>query len=146
MLPADDIDRIMAVMRAAFDPAYGEAWTRRQVEDALLVGNCHYRIAEVLGEPAGFTLSRYGFEEEELLLIAVSPDFRRRRIGEQLLLQCKHDARLRGAKQLLLEMRSDNPAVHLYRQNDFVQIGTRTNYYRTPSGDRLDAITFACPL
>lgn len=146
MPPEDDIDRIMAVMQAAFDPAYGEAWTRRQVEDALLVGRSHYRIAEVLGEPAGFTLSRNGFEEEELLLIAVSPDFRRRRIGEQLLQDCKADARLRGAKQLLLEMRSDNPAVHLYRRNGFVQIGTRKNYYRAPSGDRLDAITFACPL
>ena len=146
MPPADDIDRIMAVMQAAFDPAFGEAWTRRQVEDALLVGNCHYRIADVLGEPAGFTLSRYGFEEEELLLIAVSPDFRRRRIGQQLLQQCKADARMRGAKQLLLEMRSDNPAVHLYRQAGFVQIGTRKNYYRAPDGNRLDAITFSCPL
>lgn len=144
--PADDIDRIMAVMQAAFDPAYGEAWTRRQVEDALLVGNCHYRIADVLDEPAGFTLSRYGFEEEELLLIAVAPDFRRRKIGERLLTECKADARARGARQLLLEMRAGNPAETLYRQNGFVQIGTRKNYYRTPAGDRLDAVTFACPL
>jgi ribosomal-protein-alanine N-acetyltransferase len=144
--PSDDIDRIMEVMQAAFDPAYGEAWTRRQVEDALMIGNCYYRLAEVLGEAAGFTLTRHGFEEEELLLIAVSPDFRRRGIGEKLLQDCKADARLRGAKQLLLEMRSDNPAVQLYRQNGFMQIGTRKNYYRTPSGDRLDAITFSCPL
>ena len=144
--PSDDIDRIMAVMQAAFDPAYGEAWTRRQVEDALMIGNCYYRLAEVLGEAAGFTLTRHGFEEEELLLIGVSPDFRRRGIGEKLLQDCKADARLRGAKQLLLEMRSDNPAVQLYRQNGFMQIGTRKNYYRTPSGDRLDAITFSCPL
>jgi len=144
--PVDDIDRIMAVMQAAFDPAYGEAWTRRQVEDALLIGNCYYQIAEVLDEPAGFSLTRHGFEEEELLLIAVSPDFRRRRIGEELLLQCKADAKARGARQLLLEMRSDNPAIHLYRRNGFVQIGERKNYYRTPSGYRLDAITFACQL
>ena len=40
----DDIDRIMAVMAAAFDPAFGEAWNRRQLEDALLVGNCHYLL------------------------------------------------------------------------------------------------------
>lgn len=146
MAPAEDIDRIMAVMQAAFDPAYGEAWTRRQVEDALLIGNCYYQIAEVLDEPAGFSLARHGFEEEELLLIAVSPDFRRRRIGEKLLLQCKADAKARGARQLLLEMRSDNPAIHLYRQNGFVQIGERKNYYRTPAGYRLDAITFACQL
>ena len=39
--PLDDLDRLRAVMTAAFDPAFGEAWTRRQVEDALLIGNCH---------------------------------------------------------------------------------------------------------
>ena len=32
--PADDLDRLMAVMNTAFDPTFGEAWTRRQVEDA----------------------------------------------------------------------------------------------------------------
>jgi ribosomal-protein-alanine N-acetyltransferase len=144
--PNDDIDRIMAVMQTAFDPTFGEAWNRRQVEDALLIGNCYYRVAEVLGEPAGFTLTRHGFEEEELLLIAVSPGFRRRGIGERLLNDCKQDARARGARQLFLEMRSNNPAEQLYRQNGFVQIGSRKNYYRTASGDRLDAMTFSCEL
>ena len=33
---AADIDRIMEVMALAFDPAFGEAWTRRQVVDALM--------------------------------------------------------------------------------------------------------------
>ncbi len=145
-IPTDDIDRIMAVMQSAFDPAYGEAWTRRQVEDALLIGNCYFRIAVILDQPAGFTLSRYGFEEEELLLIAVAPDFRRRGIGEGLLQDCKAEAKARGAKQLLLEMRSDNPAAELYRRNGFVQIGTRKNYYRTSEGTRLDALTFSCLL
>ena len=42
--PGDDIDRLMAVMQAAFAPEYGEAWTRRQVEDALLMGNCFYGL------------------------------------------------------------------------------------------------------
>ena len=50
MPPADDIDRIMAVMVAAFDPAFGEAWNRRQVEDALLLGNCHYLLIAENGE------------------------------------------------------------------------------------------------
>ena len=151
MPPADDIDRIMAVMSAAFDPAFGEAWNRRQVEDALLLGNCHYLLiaengeAPLPGEPAaGFSLSRHGYEEEELLLFAVDPKYRRRGLGAKLLARFAESAQARGARRLLLEMRQDNPAEHLYRQSGFIQVGCRTGYYRTPSGARLDALTFAC--
>ena len=139
----DDLDRIMAVMQAAFDPAYGEAWTRRQVEDALVLGNCHYCLVYSDGEPAGFYLSRHGFEEEELLLIAVDPRFRRRGFAQYLLDDLARQAALRGARRLLLEMRRNNPAAALYRRNGFVPIGERLHYYRTPSGERLDAITLA---
>lgn len=143
MLMHDDLDRIMGVMQAAFDPAYGEAWTRRQVEDALVLGNCHYCLAQSGGEAAGFYLSRHGYEEEELLLIAVHPRCRGRGFGQQLLDDLAQQAALRGARRLLLEMRRNNPAETLYRRNGFVPIGERLNYYRTPSGERLDAITFA---
>lgn len=144
--PQDDLDRIMAVMTAAFDPAFGEAWTRRQVEDSLIVGNCHYALVQEAEQPAGFTLSRHGFEEEELLLIAVAPQFRRNGLGQQLLRDCMAAARLRGATRLLLEMRRNNPAAALYRANGFIEIGERPNYYRSPTGQRLDAITLACKL
>lgn len=147
--PRDDIDRIMAVMHAAFAPEYGEAWSRRQVEDSLLIGNCHYGLVACHGgEPqagesaAGFFLSRTGFEEEELLLLAVLPEFRRKGLANYLLEELKSGALLRGAKQLFLEMRRGNPADSLYRAFGFVPIGTRVNYYRTANGNRLDAITF----
>lgn len=148
--PADDLDRIMAVMEAAFDPTYGEAWNRRQVEDALLIGNCHYALLDGFGDPptvnaeaAGFFLSRHGFEEEELLLIAVDPRFRRRGVGRALLEQFARQARDRGAKRLLLEMRRGNPAELLYRDFGFTPIGERLDYYRSADGTRIDAITFA---
>ncbi len=151
MPPGDDIDRIMAVMVAAFDPAFGEAWNRRQVEDALLLGNCHYLLiaehgeAPLPGEPtAGFSLSRHGYEEEELLLFAVDPQYRRRGLGAALLAQFAASARTRGAERLLLEMRQDNPAEHLYRQFGFSPVGRRAGYYRTARGACLDALTFAC--
>jgi ribosomal-protein-alanine N-acetyltransferase len=140
--PADDIDRIMEVMAAAFDPAYGEAWTRRQVEDALLTGNCHYGLALDQGFCAGFYLTRSAFDEEELLLLAVSPQFRRKGIGQSLIDQFKQEARQRGAARLFLEMRRGNPAESLYLRNSFTPVGVRPNYYRTKQGDRLDAITF----
>lgn len=148
--PTDDLDRIMAVMNAAFDPAYGEAWTRRQVEDALILGNCHHRLIAPNGQPpapgdavSGFFLSRTGFEEEELLLLAVEPAARGHGLGRRLLDRFAEDARARGARQLFLEMRRDNPAEALYRSFGFVPVGERLKYYKTPDGSRLDAITFS---
>lgn len=149
ILPGDDIDRLMAAMHAAFDPVYGEAWTRRQVEDALLIGNTFYHLLAANGdEPAGdepaaaFFLSRHGYEEEELLLLGVDPLFRRRGLASRLLDTLAGHARARGAQRLLLEMRRGNPAELLYRAHGFEPIGERRNYYRTPGGERLDAVTF----
>lgn len=149
----DDIDRIMAVMTAAFDPIYGEAWNRRQVEDALSFGNCHYWVLSSRGQypeetekAAGFFLSRTGFEEEELLLLAVCPEDRGKGLGRALLERLRAGAATRGARRLLLEMRRGNSAESLYTNFGFYPIGERREYYRTPSGRRLDAVTFACDI
>lgn len=152
----EDIDRIMAVMGCAFDPEFGEAWTRRQVEDSLVLGSCHYLLAGPDGGPlppdapveatSGFALTRCNPDEEELLLFAVTPQSRRRGIGDRLLSRFAAAARERGADRLLLEMRRGNAAESLYRRHGFIPMGVRANYYRTLSGPRLDAITFVCSL
>lgn len=146
----DDLDRIMAVMEAAFDPAYGEAWTRRQVGDALVLPNTYYLLAgpdgRALGEgeeAAGFVLSRGAADEEELLLIAVDPRHRGRGIGAALIERFIAEARARGAERLFLEMRDGNPAEALYRRHGFASVGRRRAYYRRGTGAPLDAITFA---
>ena len=146
----DDVDRIMAIMEAAFEPAFGEAWTRRQVSDSLLLPNTHYLLAAAdgrtprEGEPAaGFTLSRGAADEEELLLIAVHPGHRGKGIGGALLERFVATARARGARRLFLEMREGNRAESLYRRYGFESVGRRRHYYRRGSGHPLDAITFA---
>jgi ribosomal-protein-alanine N-acetyltransferase len=148
----DDLDRIMAVMQAAFDPAYGEAWTRRQVGDALLLPGTHYTLAQRdggepgEGEPAvGFALSRSVLDEEELLLLAVDPGHRGRGIGTALLQRFIESAQARGSVRLFLEMRDGNPAEALYRRAGFEPIGRRRNYYRSGAKGPLDAITYARP-
>ena len=149
----DDLDRIMALMDAAFEPAWGEAWTRGQVADSLVFPHTHYRLVAERGgdcadgeEAAGFSLVRAAPGEEELLLIAVRPDLRGRGLGRRLLERVLADARARRAEQVFLEMRTNNPAQALYRRAGFSPIGRRKDYYRLPDGTKIDAITFACKL
>lgn len=144
------VDRIMEVMEAAFDPTYGEAWNRRQISDALILPNTHAlvideagsNLEDEAGESAGFVLSRHAADEEELLLIAVTPDQRGRGLGQVLIDRLFESARSRGAMNIFLEMRRGNPAEHLYRKAGFEPIGERPNYYRMVNGSRIDAITF----
>lgn len=138
-------------MEAAFDPAYREAWNARQVSDALVLPNTHALVIDENGEllderdgraPAGFVMTRGAADEEELLLIAVSPRYRQRGLGERLISLLIEDAHTRGAERIFLEMRSGNPAIRLYEKAGFQPIGRRPNYYRLANGEQVDAITF----
>lgn len=145
----DDIDRIMEVMGRAFAPEYGEAWNRRQVSDSLLLTGTRYcligadgSIAPPPEEPvAGFALLRSIIDEEELLLFAVLPEYRGKGLGATLLKAVIAGATARGICRLFLEMRRNNPAGKLYAGFGFRTIGIRPGYYRTASGERLDALS-----
>lgn len=149
LTPEDDIDRIMGVMERAFPPEFGEAWNRRQVGDALLVGTCRYGLVSPQGErriepgedTAGFFLSRRVLDEEELLLFAIAPEYRRLGLGHQLLARFIEEARVDGMARLFLEMREGNPAAVLYGAHGFLPTGIRPDYYRAPNGARIHAIS-----
>jgi ribosomal-protein-alanine N-acetyltransferase len=69
--------------------------------------------------------------------IAVVPELEGRGIGSALLTQLIEEARRRGAEDVLLEVRADNPrAQQLYRRFGFEQIHLRRKYYR----DGVDAL------
>ncbi|MFC0456410.1 ribosomal protein S18-alanine N-acetyltransferase [Arthrobacter liuii] len=69
--------------------------------------------------------------------IAVVPDFEGRGIGSTLLTELIDEARRRGAADVLLEVRADNPrAQKLYARFGFEQIHVRPRYYR----DGVDAL------
>ena len=150
-VPPDLVDQIMQVMEAAFDPAFGEAWSRRQVSDALTMPHTFAMVVDRAGqeldsgctaEPAGFALSRHAADEEELLLIAVTPDCRGSGLGQKLIDQLFSAAKHRGASRMFLEMRRGNPAINLYEKVGFEPIGARPNYYKLADGGTVDAITF----
>ena len=146
------LGHIMTVMEGAFDPAFGEAWNRRQVSDALSMPSTHALVIDNRGQPidggpdsgkpAGFVLTRHAADEEELLLIAVLPEYRGQGFGQELIERLFVESRNRGVRRVFLEMRRGNPAEHLYRKSGFEPIGLRPNYYRLAEGGRVDAITF----
>lgn len=147
----DALGPIMQVMRHGFDPAYGEAWNHSQTRSMLAMPLSHTIIAEAVpasqdgatarGVPIGFAMTRRVADEEELLLIAVMPQWRRRSVGSVLLTQVIENARQAGVSRIFLEMRANNPAYDFYHRFDFNQIGLRPNYYTGLHSQRYDALT-----
>lgn len=144
-----ELDQLMAVMEAAFDPHWREAWTREQVRGSLALPHTYALLAGADGKPleegasaAGFVLARRAPGEEELLLVAVRPEMRGRGVGKALIERFFREAASGGAERVFLEMRDNNPAANLYLSCGFEPIGRRRAYYRTSTGDPLDAITF----
>jgi len=147
-----ELDAMMQVMLAAFDPIYGEAWNQQQLASALLVPGTHFAMidaAGVIGPPspnvaaAGFYLARNMFEEEELLLIAVDPQYRRMGLASRLMDHLFACARDRGTERIFLEMRENNDACHLYNCYGFEQVGFRKDYYRGADGILRSACTMS---
>lgn len=140
-----DVEPVIRVMQASFDPAFGEAWTAPQCAGLLPMPGVWLTVAREGGEPVGFGMARVIAGEAELLLLAVRRESQGRGIGKGLLNRFIADALERGATQLHLEVRDGNEAIHLYRRNGFKEIGRRRNYYRGPSGQLYDALTLARP-
>ena len=139
-----DLDSVVAVMNAAFDERFGEAWTRSQCAGILPMPGVKLVVARFAdGQAAGFSLHRTISDEAELLLLAVSPEFRRRGIGKMLLDQFLDYARGRGATRVHLEVREGNPAVVMYRSAGFAIAGRRRKYYRGRFGGEYDALTLS---
>ena len=145
----------MRVIEHAFDPQFGEAWNRRQVADALVLGTCRYGLIAHDGTireghdgeqrgatTAGFFLARQALDDEELLLFAVDRHWRCRGLGGQLLDHLCASAAERGVLRIFLEMRDGNPAARLYESRGFQQVGKRPAYYRGIDGAQHDALTF----
>lgn len=145
----NDLDAIMAIMETAFDPHWREAWSRRQVEDSLKLPSTYYLLSDEQGQvpdqisnAAGFILARHVADEVELLLIGVRPESQGQNVGRKLIDRFVKHADNNGARHVFLEMRHNNPAEHLYRTMGFSPIGRRRDYYRTITGETLDAVTF----
>lgn len=145
---ARGLDDAMAVMRDAFDPSFGEAWTSAQCAGVLAMPGADLLIARLpradgIAVAVGFALLRTVITETELMLIAVTPAVRRQGVALALLDSGMATASARGATCFLLEVRSDNPALSIYRSAGLLSVGCRRDYYRGNDGRMRDALTLA---
>jgi len=138
-----DADAVDRVMQAAFEPRYGEAWTRAQCVGILTMPGVWLTLARIEGEVVGFALVRAIIDEAELLLIAVDPAHRRHGVAGALMRSMLAECRGRGVHRVHLEVRANNPAVALYAAHGFIKAGERRDYYRAKSGESFDAHTYA---
>ena len=136
-----DLAAVMHVMDAAFDPAYGEAWSGAQLLTLFALPSARVCIAWNGDRPCGFSAARIAGPESELLLLAVDPSFRGRGIGALLIDDWQAWGAEQGAEDYFLEMRADNDAAHLYGRAGFSECGRRPAYYRGNDGAVRDAVT-----
>lgn len=138
-----DLTSVAAIMRDAFDPRYGEAWTTSQCMGMLALPGAWLTVAGIGGEDVGFALSRAILDDAELLLLATRPRFRGRGVGGALVRAVMAEAEARGVADLHLEVRAGNDAVRLYTREGFSKVGERRGYYRGKTGQLFDALTLA---
>ena len=85
---------------------------------------------------AGYVGSQTVMGESDMMNIAVSPNYRRQGLAQQLIVKLVEMLCQRQSHSLTLEVRKSNlPAISLYKKLDFIQIGCRPNYYRNPKED-----------
>ena len=95
----------------------------------------------------GFLVGRVIADEAELLTVAVHPNRRRHGVGRTLVEQFLTEAADRGASTAFLEVGQRNKAARaLYAEIGFAETGRRKDYYRTPEGGAVDALTLSLSL
>ena len=80
-------------------------------------------------------------DEAEINTIVVAKEARKRGVARKLLSATFDRLRETGVGRVLLEVADDNaPAIALYRDCGFAEIGRRKRYYRRKSGREVDAL------
>lgn len=115
-----------------------DAWPLQMFVDELSQPETRrYLIAETPDGIVGYAGVMCIEPIADVQTIAVIPEYEGKGIGTALLTELINESRRRGAADVLLEVRADNPrAQQLYRRFGFEQIHVRRNYYR----DGVDAL------
>lgn len=136
----DDLGAIMALETSIFE---NDAWSSEMMARDVADPACYYLVAfpperpDLIEAYAGL-LSPRGAPESDIQTIGVAGSARGHGLGRTLMLSLINEARSRGARQVFLEVRADNPSAQgLYRSLGFEDLGVRKGYYQPDNVDAL---------
>ncbi len=124
-------------------------WSEKLFADCIKVGYDCWVMLDTQ-TIVGFAIVHYAANEAHLLKLAINPDYQGQGLGQKMLLHVVQTAKSNGADEMFLEVRvSNQKAIALYQNNNFVEIGMRKGYYPADALKGIpseDALTMALPL
>ena len=130
-----DLAAVQQIERASFTTPWPPQAYRQELETNRLA---QYLVAVIDGEIVAYGGVWLMVDEAHVTTFAVHPGYRRRRIGERLLLALLDLSVDRHAREATLEVRLSNLAARrLYEKYGFRPVGIRPRYY---SDDQEDAL------
>lgn len=140
---AEDLDAIMAIEERSFPT---DAWSRETMASELAGPHGRYLVDEhddvIIGY--GGVRALQGGADADIQTIALLAEYRGEGRGRALLRALLAAAAERGAREVFLEVRADNPVAEaLYLAEGFVEIARRPRYYQP---DDVDAIVMRLEL
>jgi ribosomal-protein-alanine N-acetyltransferase len=125
-----DVVGIAGMSRNAIEHGLPWRWTPRRVANSMADRSSNVVVVRQSDSLAGFAIMEYEDDEAHLVLLAVHPDHRRKRIGSALLSWLEATARTAGIGLIRLETRSQNAeAIAFYRAFGFQEMELRRGYY-----------------
>jgi ribosomal-protein-alanine N-acetyltransferase len=122
-----DLVAVLHIEALSFTSAWPQNAFTNEIRDNKLA---HYFVGRLDG-----TIVAYGgiwviLEDSHVTTIAVHPDYRGRKLGEEMLVHLLEEAIAARASWITLEVRESNEtAQRLYRKYGFTVVSTRRGYY-----------------
>lgn len=132
-----DLADIMRLERRSFPD---DAWSEQTMADELAGDDGVYLVDVESDRVVGYGGVRAlrGGSDADIQTIALDADFRGRGRGRALLRALIAEAVARGARELFLEVRADNPVARsLYESEGFGELGRRPRYYQPADVDAI---------
>ncbi|MGM8216730.1 ribosomal protein S18-alanine N-acetyltransferase [Bacillaceae bacterium W0354] len=131
----DDLPEVMVVEYQSFS----SPWTKRDfIFDLLKNQFSHYIVLEKDGQVVGYCGVWVVLEAAQITNIAILPEQRGHKYGEQLFRRMLQVAEKKGATELSLEVRESNiVAQNMYKKFGMKVVGKRERYYKDDGEDAL---------